>query len=114
MEADFNSLLGAEFDFYGVDCNEFKLDNTIWEALEDKADGFRSYLGSVVRKESTGIFFRQPLARVKLKLRKRRSRRVFKLVDLSDGHVWLEFGTDHNLENRFYPFFVFRYSPKPS
>ncbi len=35
----------------------------------------------------------------------------YRLVDVTDGHVWLEFGT-YNTED-YYPYFVFRHNPKP-
>jgi len=34
--------IGIEADFYGVDCNSFKLDNCVFEAVEDPRDDYRS------------------------------------------------------------------------
>jgi hypothetical protein len=104
---------GREFGFYGVCNNEFKLDDDVWEAIEDPSDGCRSYLGSVKKKDSDGIFFGSPIATVKVLPLDRLANEEaegFKIVDAADGHVWLEFGTA-NIGDC-YPWFVFTYHPK--
>jgi hypothetical protein len=35
------------FDFYGVCDNCFKINNFVFEAVEDPSDGYRSYLESI-------------------------------------------------------------------
>lgn len=121
---DFERLVGQEFDFYGVDNTTFKLNDTIWNAIEDESDGYRSYLGSVeaeVRPDS--IYFDRPLARVMLVwldeyTEKDQSGRYdalsyfsgWRLVDVVDGHVWLTVGTDQMHD--YYPCFMFTYNPK--
>ena len=109
-------IKGREFDFYGVCNNEFKLDDDVWEAVEDPDDGYRSYMDSVQKKESDGIFFGKPLARVKIVPTDglggyEGSGDGFSVVD-ADGHKWLEFGTDTSED--YYPCFVFTYCPKES
>ena len=108
----FEDLVGKVFGFYGVDGNEFKLGRKIWLAIEDPDDGYRSYLGSIeVSKENTeGIFFRKPLAKVKVVSVDDRSFNGFELIDEKDQHCWLMVGTD--CLDDYYPYFVFNYQPK--
>lgn len=105
-----DDMEGREFAFYGVCNNEFKLDDTVYEALEDEDDGYRSYLDTVIVKQSRGIFSSQPLARVRLETEDDKNIDVCKLIDVSDGHVWLAFGTGDY--DDYYPYFIFDYEPK--
>jgi hypothetical protein len=103
--------VGKEFDFYGAANNQFKLDDTVWEAMEDPDDGYRSHLGCVmVRPESQTIFFQTSLGRVRLFHRATSENDFYQIVDMSDGHIWLTFGTDQS--DSYYPCFTFRYEPK--
>ena len=115
----FEALVGGEFDYYGADGAEyeFKIDSIVFKVLEDPQDGYRSCLGAIEYSadQSRGIFFRAPLARVKLVNYDRDAGygdndHGYALVDIADGHVWLEFGTDHY--NDYYPMFAFRHHPK--
>jgi hypothetical protein len=114
---EFSEVEGKEFPFYGIDGYSFKLGDMVFEALEDPCDGYRSYLGSIEVVERTGIFFPNPIATVKIvpydseyKYDSTRSNIGHKLVDVEDGHVWLEVGTD--AYDDWYPCFAFRYQPK--
>jgi len=114
--------VGNEFDFYGAAENQFKLNDTVWEAIEDPDDGYRSHMDTVlVKPDSQTIFFKQPIARVSLerfegmKEEDPASYSTEKvdnwiLRDVADQHVWLTFGTDNT--DDYYPYFVFRYEPK--
>jgi hypothetical protein len=82
----------------------------VFEAIEDEYDGWRSYLDSIVVIESKGIFFNNPLAKVKIEDYDDGHNEGFKLIDIEDNHVWLEVGTDDY--DDWYPYFVFRYQPK--
>ena len=108
----FNSTVGMEFDFHGVDNNCFKLDNAVWEALEDPDDGYRSYLGVInLRDVGNLTFFRTPVARVTLvEVDHERGLCGYRLIDVKDRHMWLEFGTDHS--DDYYPWFNFYYQPR--
>ena len=108
----FDELVGQEFDFSGVDGHTFKLGDTVFEALENEDDGYRSYMDSVEVKDPTGlIFFGRPLARVKLEsINEKDVFSGYRLVDIADDHVWLRLGTD-NLDD-YYPAFIFEYAPK--
>jgi hypothetical protein len=124
MLADFDYYVGKTFKFCGVDHNRFKLDDTVWEAIEDPNDGYRSSLGSVQVTESQDnlIFSSVPLATVKIVSYKGpmgkdndydyvwREKDVYQLVDVVDGHIWLEFGTE-DIDD-YYPGFSFHYQPK--
>jgi hypothetical protein len=98
-----------EFEFYGVYNNEFKLNDTVYEALEDPSDGYRSYLSSITVKNSNGIFFRTPLTKVRAVANDLDG---WDFVDVVDGHVWLSIGTSY--QDQWYPTFVFHYEPKTS
>ncbi len=113
-ELDFESLVGMEGDFYGVDTNCFKLDDVVYEAIEDPDDGYRSYLDCVQICDvavASKIFFGLPVARVVVENADEGDFEGYKLTDLHDGHEWLRFGTDRS--DGWYPYFVFEYSPKP-
>jgi len=118
---ELQSLVGKEYDFHGVDNHCFKLDDMIFEAIEDESDGYRSYLESVRRHDSwKRNFFATPIARVvvvedNVSHSPRRKHpptddSCYVLRDVADGHVWLRFGTE-NLDD-YYPYFVFEYQPK--
>lgn len=102
----FDDLQGKEFWFYGATEHQFKIGATVWEAEEDESDGYRSYLGSVERKVSDAIFFKRPIAKVRVEILPDEN----KLVDVKDGHEWLRFGTDY--ADPYYPYFFFDYQPK--
>lgn len=127
---DIDNFCGKPFPFHGVDNNRFRLGGTVFEVFEDPDDGYRSYLDCVVidliasgRKD---IFFKHPLATVVLEeLTEEGSDQYYKddyyygddgkphlyqLRDVEDDHIWLFFGED--AYDRYYPFFVFRYTPK--
>jgi hypothetical protein len=109
--------VGLEADFYGVDCNSFKLDNCVFEAVEDESDGYRSMMSEVRMQDCTDnlIFFKTPIARVRVEDESEgsydhRGFDGYKLVDVKDGHVWLLFGTDDPTD--YYPSFTFYYQTK--
>ncbi|MBI4450162.1 hypothetical protein HY634_03825 [Candidatus Uhrbacteria bacterium] len=113
----FEETVGKEFNFYGVDGLKFKLGKSVFEAVEDPDDGYRSLLGSVeVRHLSGCLFFQRPVARVRVvevndeRGSNQRDFVGFHLVDVADGHVWLRLGTDDY--DDYYPGFVFTYQPK--
>ena len=118
VRVNFNDLVGKQTNFYGVDMNEFKLDNTVWAAIENPSDGYRSFLDSIVVTASTGLFFPHPLARVIVQRYPTdiagESREThfdgYYLIDAADGHIWLIFGTDSY--DNYYPCFRFVYTPK--
>lgn len=108
------NLVGKTFDFYGATEDQFKLGSTVYEAIEDPDDGYRSYLGSVEVVDSKAIFFNQPLAEVTVlsvdEVNGNGAFEGYKLVDTHDGHVWLVFGTENT--DDYYPWFTFKYLPK--
>lgn len=100
------------FDFYGVCGNRYKLDNTVWEAIEDKSDGYRSYLGSIEisTEKSDDIFFPDSLGKVYVQKYDQNDTDGWTVVDEATGHVWLVIGTNHS--DSYYPSFRFEYTPK--
>lgn len=111
-----DELVGREFDFFGVDDREFKLDETVYRAVEDEDDGYRSYLDSVVVTKPRGLFFPFRLARVRVEKREEpgingsyRSFTGYVLVGVDDGRIWLKVGTEDF--DDWYPMFVFNYCP---
>ena len=108
---DFDETVGQVFGFYGVDANRFKIGRTVFEALEDDCDGYRSLLGSVeVKDPSRCIFFRQAIASVRVERVDYKDFEGYRLVDVGDGHCWLRLGTDR--VDDYYPCFIFDYAPK--
>lgn len=108
---DIEQLQGQVFDFYGAEDNVFKLDDKVYEAIENPDDGYRSYLGSTeVLGDHNFIFYRTPVAKVKVVMVDYDSFVGYKLIDVDDGHCWLSVGTNHT--DDYYPMFVFRYEAK--
>jgi hypothetical protein len=110
----FDYFLNKEFDFYGVDGNCFKLDDFIYEAIEDDEDGYRSHLEGledVTNKYNNLVFFKTPIAKVKCVIMDDEYCDTFKGIHFIDNnnHVWLKVGTDHS--DDYYPWFVFQYEP---
>lgn len=98
------------FDFYGVCGNRYKLDDIVWEAMENKSDGYRSYLGSidVSAEKSSDIFFAASLGKVYVS--KCADPEGWQIVDEETGHVLLRIGTDYG--DNHYPCFRFVCAPK--
>ena len=109
----FASLVGADVDYYGADTgdNTFKVDGVVFKVLEDPDDGYRSHLGAIdYTSDHSSIFFQTPVARVVIIETDRGDNVGWKLIDREDGHVWLEFGTNHT--DDYYPYFYFRHMAK--
>ena len=103
---------GLVADFYGVDCKSFKLNNCVFEAIEDDEDGYRSCMTDILVKDDTKglIFFETPLARVCVDEVTNEHFEGYELADIKDGYVWLRLGTD-DIDD-YYPLFVFFYQHK--
>lgn len=101
-----------EFEFYGVCGNRYKLDETIWEAMEDENDGYRSCLGSIeiVNPGTDDIFFPDSLGKVCVKKYDENDTEGWAIEDIATGHIWLVIGT--NYSDSYYPSFRFEYTPK--
>jgi hypothetical protein len=118
----FTSLEGSAVDYYGADeaSHEFKVDDITFRVLEDPDDGYRSHLGVIeYGEQSNAIFFRNPLARVRIESFEREraddglyspAGSGYRFIDVEDGHTWLEFGTDNT--DDYYPYFVFKHMPR--
>jgi len=123
----FKSLCGVTLEFYGADtgAHTFKIDNIVFRVLEDPEDGYRSCLGTLdYTDDHNSIFFNTPISRVKIQPYTTMGSSKwdssdenelvgsgYRLVDEEDSHIWLEFGTDYS--DDYYPYFLFRYYPKP-
>lgn len=107
----FLKMAGQEFDFYGADSNHFKLGRTVWHAIEDESDGYRSYLGSIAESAQDNLLFPDtPFARVRVEAFEDHNSDGFRLIDVNDGHCWLKVGTDNT--DDYYPSFMFDYAAK--
>jgi len=109
----FDSLVGAEVDYFGADTgdNTFKVDGIVFKVLEDPDDGYRSHFGTIdYTTEHSSIFFHTSVARVMIIATDEEDYAGWKLIDRKDGHVWLEFGTNHS--DSYYPYFYFRHMAK--
>lgn len=119
VHSHFSALSDLTLEYYGADSSshEFKIDDIVFRVLEDPADGYRSMLGVIeYGKQSDSIFFHKPIAKVRIEtyedrdINYSRGDQGYQLVDVNDGHVWLEFGTDNT--DDYYPMFIFRHTPK--
>lgn len=98
------------FKFYGVCGNQYKLNDTIWEAIEDEGDGYRSYLNSIIKVESDAIFQYEPIAEVYVEFEDTEEFKGYRFIDVEDKHEWLVIGTGYY--DAWYPCFIFSYSIK--
>lgn len=107
---DFENLLGTRADlYYHNHTNEFQLGRMIFEVLEDENDGYRSTMDHVEIK-STSAPLRGKLATIEIRKWETGSEFFYRLEDVEDGHIWVEFGTDHT--DDYYPSFIFRTQAK--
>ncbi len=119
----FESMVGGEFDLYGLDANCVKLNDMVFELLEDPDDGYRSYLGATRIADSEFIqrliFFKTPLAKIRISqvhirhddpINSYEDFQGYHFVDVSDGHVWCKIGTGNFSD--YYPYFVCSWHPK--
>ena len=116
----FVSMVGGIYDFHGILNDSVKLNDMIFQILEDPDDGYRSYLGAVripEEIESRG-FYNKPIAKVRLETSDMQrynkaipqSFRGYILVDTEDGHIWALIGTGSFDDS--YPYCVLDYNPK--
>lgn len=117
VEPETTQPVGRVMDLYGFDNNCFKLDDAVWEAVEDECDGYRSSLDSLkrVRDEnrlSKLVFPGLPIAKVIVK-KGEYSRNFYGWVftDVDDGYEWARVGTDN--ADDWYPCFVCTFNPRP-
>lgn len=129
---EYMKLIGCEFDFHGAQDNLVRLNNVVYEFLEDPDDGYRSHLGAVRTTSAsthTG-FFPNSVAKVILISTDDKESwpdewtpppteqyhdapfSGFYLLDADDYHVWVQIGTEYH--DSYYPCFVTHYSPKKS
>ena len=106
----------AEGAFYGACHDYFRVGDTLFRAVEDEYDGYRSALDELLREtvtDSAEGLFNQPIAMVKVvRVDTDESFDGYHVIDADDGHRWLEAGTDYECD--YYPVYVFSYSPKPA
>ena len=102
-------LENKEFYFYGSNGNKFKLDDLVFEALEDPNDGYRSSLGAIVVRNDKSIFQRKPLAKVRMEILELNDSYYHVLIDINTNHEWLRIGTG-DIDD-YYPYFVYDYNP---
>ncbi len=103
---DLEDLEGTEADFYGVDGNCFKLDDDVYEVIEDE------FTFTVVKLAGKAAerpgFSPMPVARVVIEHEDDGWDNRYNLTDLHDEHCWLRFGMDDYTE---YPVFIFETNP---
>lgn len=108
-EKAFRLLENKTFYFYGVNNQKFKLDDLVFQALEDPNDGYRSSLGAIIVTKDDGIFNKRPLCKVTLQYIDDGYRTVHRFIDIDTNHIWLEVGTKNY--DDYYPCYVFAYTP---
>ena len=129
---EYMKLVGCEFDFHGAQGALVRLNNVVYEFLEDPDDGYRSHLGAVrttPASDHTG-FFPNPIAKVILVSTDDQDSwpegwtpppeepyhdgpfSGFFFIDAVDHHIWAQIGTEYH--DSYYPCMVTHYSPKQS
>jgi hypothetical protein len=127
---EYMKLIGCEFDFHGAQGSLVRLNDIVYDFLEDPDDGYRSHLGAVritPASEHTG-FFPNPIARVILASTDNKDSwpegwtpppkddwhdgpfSGFFFIDADDHHVWCQIGTEYG--DSYYPCMITHYSPK--
>lgn len=116
FRGEFDKFIEGEMlTFFGVCGNQFKLNDKVFEAVEDHEDGYRSCLGFVALVDIDNIFFKFPLGVVKVVKVEDFNEEGFYcfngyiIRDVFTRHIWLIVGTDNS--DDYYPSFVFRYTP---
>ena len=122
-----NDLIGKKYKFYGAVNNRFRLNNKVYECVEDPSDDYRSRMEDfkveLINKSNKNSFglFTKPVALVELKREKDYDtwdnitpdpysyEGLWYLID-EFNHIWLTFGT--NCSDDYYPSFTFNYEPK--
>lgn len=110
-----NALRELDWDktylFYGVAGNFFRLNDMVFEAVEDPDDGYRSALDTIrVANSDNLIFLKLPLAEVKIcEASATQTFDGYEIFDVETNHIWLTVGTQD--ANDYYPMFTFNYSP---
>jgi len=105
---NFDNLVGeAASLYYCNNLNQFQLGSVIFEVIEDEEDGYRSSMSEVnivnrLAQENTRDFLADVIiAKVD---------EIYQIIDITDGHIWYEFGTNTN--DDYYPWFIFKYNLK--
>jgi hypothetical protein len=92
----------------------FRLDGTVYAAVEDPDDGYRSHLRELKVLESNEMDNTFPAIEVVGRHRtdggKWRNDDVLELIDVNTGQVVLEIGTENY--DDWYPYFVANFDPK--
>lgn len=111
----FVAMVGGEYDFYGMEHSAVKLNDMIFEILDDPNDGYRSYLGAarIADSDSQYRFFRKPIAKIRIEAIDGGAEKAFEgyhFIDTKDNHVWCRIGTSYI--DDYYPSFTCSYYPK--
>jgi hypothetical protein len=111
---DFDKLVGLKANlYYNNNAQTFQLGDVTFEVIEDPDDGYRSYFREVqiINMNSE----KKPgnlLGGVIIEAANHGDFGGYRITDELDGHVWLEFGTDHS--DSYYPCFIYNFTPKAS
>lgn len=106
----------AKYGDYCEDCEviRFRLDGTVYTAIEDPSDGYRSCMDRLFASPDDSVRNVFPPIRVLAKMKESGEyggkNDTLQLLDLVTGKVVMEVGTD-NLDD-YYPSFVSHFSPE--
>jgi len=113
----FTENMKAKYGDYTEDCEviRFRLDGTVYTAVEDPSDGYRSCMDRVFASPSDEVRNVFPPIRVLAKKKERDAHYggendTLQLVDLVTGKVVMEVGTDNS--DDYYPSFVSHFAPE--
>jgi hypothetical protein len=109
---DVDKLVGLKANLYYCNLvNSFQLGSVIFEVIEDENDGYRSSFQELqVVRDDAEKRDRDFLAEVQILNVEHGEFKGYQVTG-TDGHVWVEFGTDY--ADDYYPCFVFNTTPKP-
>lgn len=99
--------------FEDANCLRFRLDGTVYTAIEDPSDGYRSSMGKMfvsTDKMKNTFPSVKVLARIRTEYEYGGKSEVLQLLDVKNGRVILEVGTDNT--DDYYPSFVSSWKPE--
>ncbi len=113
----FDALVGYSWNFYGIDNQTFVIGTDAhrcaFQVIEDQDDGYRSYLDHIEPVPlHTAIHSKTPIAEIVIvkEFNEFQSFDGFRFRDVTDGHIWLEVGTESY--DSYYPVCVWNFYPR--
>lgn len=97
-------------DFHDCQLIRFRLDGTVYTAIENPEDGYRSSLGSLIVSPNTDMKNTFPPISVLVRAKRHSDGEILEFIDLITTDVVIDVGTDRT--DDYYPFFVNAFWPE--